>query len=48
MNNEIINKRHKSQFQKGMTLEEYFRAMEVNEDTIPTADSAVCGPHEEE
>jgi hypothetical protein len=30
MNNEIINKRHKSQFQKGMTLEEYFRVMDVN------------------
>lgn len=47
MNGDISSKRHKSHFHKGMTLEEYLRGMDLNDDTLPTADSAV-GPFAEE
>lgn len=39
MSEMLSHRRHKSTFTKGMTLEEYLRGMEVQEDTIPTADT---------
>ena len=39
MSDEYTHRRHQSGFEKGMTLEQYLRGMEVQEDTIPTADT---------
>ena len=39
MDEEISHRRIKSNFSKGMSLEEYLRGMSCQEETIPTADT---------